>query len=429
MITIEELHRHFLQCSGACTDTRNITPGSMFFALKGPNFNANSFAAEALEKGSSFAVVDDPSVVKDDRLLLVSDVLSALQELARHHRRQFNIPVIGITGSNGKTTTKELIHAVLGSDRETLATSGNLNNHIGVPLTLLRLNEEHKIAIIEMGANKPGDIKELAEITEPTYGLITNIGKAHLEGFGGVDGVIRTKTELYNNIRERNGTLFVNSDDALLMEKSEGIKRITYGTGDRAEWRGTTEAGGAFLSFAWEHDAKRSNKITTQLIGDYNLMNALAAVCIGSHFQVPKTAIESAIGSYSPGNNRSQFTNTGKNELILDAYNANPSSMKVALENFAAMKTDRKKLAILGDMLELGEAAESEHRAVVELTRSLSIDTHFVGPIFHAIVGSEKSDRDVNDALSRLRNEPVKQRTILIKGSRGIKLETLVEVL
>ncbi len=429
MITIEELHHHFLQCTGACTDTRNITHGSMFFALKGPNFNANSFAAEALEKGSSFAVVDDPSVVKGDRFLLVENVLTALQELARHHRRQFNIPVIGITGSNGKTTTKELIYVVLSSDRETLATSGNLNNHIGVPLTLLRLNKDHQIAIIEMGANKPGDIKELAEIAEPTYGLITNIGKAHLEGFGGIDGVIRTKTELYNDIRDRNGTLFVNSDDPLLMEKSEGIKRITYGTGDRAEWRGTTETAGAFLSFSWEHDAKRSNRIITQLIGNYNLMNALAAVCIGSHFKVPEAAIENAIASYSPGNNRSQFTDTGRNQLIMDAYNANPSSMKVALENFAAMSTDRKKLAILGDMLELGDAAENEHRSVVELARSLSIEAYFIGPIFNAIIGSEKSDRDVKEALSRLRNEAVKDRLILIKGSRGIKLETLVEML
>ena len=429
MTTIEELYRAFLESTGACTDTRNISEGSMFFALKGPNFNANSFAAEAIGKGSRFAVVDDPAVVKDDRYLLVPDVLKALQELARHHRCQFNIPIIAITGSNGKTTTKELMHAVLDPDRPTLATTGNLNNHIGVPLTLLRLNKDHRIAIIEMGANKPGDIKELAEIAEPTHGLITNIGKAHLEGFGGIEGVIKTKTELYNDIRDRNGTLFVNSDDPLLMEKSEGIKRITYGSNDRSEWRGHDRTEGPFLAIAWEHNGDRSPAVTTKLIGAYNFSNALAAVCVGGSFAVKNDAIAKALREYEPGNNRSQFTITGRNQLVLDAYNANPSSMKVALENFAAMKSDRKKLAILGDMLELGTESDREHHAVIEMSKHLAIEALFVGPIFKRIAGGTIAETDAAAAKQRLDHMQLKDHLILIKGSRGIKLESVVEVL
>ncbi|MDQ3100637.1 MAG: UDP-N-acetylmuramoyl-tripeptide--D-alanyl-D-alanine ligase [Bacteroidota bacterium] len=429
MIGIEDLHGLFLQCSGACTDTRNITTDSMFFALKGPNFNANNFAAEAIAKGSSFAVVDDPNVATIDRILLVPDVIKTLQELATFHRSQFQIPVIGITGTNGKTTTKELIHAVLSSDRETLSTAGNLNNHIGVPLTLLRLNEEHQIAIIEMGANKRGDIKELAEIAEPTHGLITNIGKAHMEGFGSAQGVIDTKTELYDNIRDRNGMIFVNSDDELLMEKSEGIKRQTYGISERAESRGTDRTSGPFLSFSWEYNGIISTTVTTGLIGAYNLSNALAAVCIGGFFNVKDALIAEAIGSYAPNNNRSQFIETANNQLIMDAYNANPSSMKVALENFAAMKTDRKKLAILGDMLELGDTSGEEHLSIVNSIAGLSIKAHFVGPIFVQTAGAENADQDVASAKDRLHAMALRDHLILIKGSRGIKLETLVPVL
>ena len=428
MISIEELHSKFLECTGACTDTRNITEGSMFFALKGPNFNANAFAEEAIAKGSRYAVVDDPSVIKSDRMLLVDDVLKALQDLGRHHRRQFDIPVIGITGSNGKTTTKELIHAVLQADRETLATSGNLNNHIGVPLTLLRLKKEHKIAIIEMGANKPGDIKELSEIAEPTHGLITNIGKAHLEGFGGPEGVVRTKTELYRNIKQSGGKLFVNADDPLLMDKSNGIDRITYGT-KSANIIGTDRSDGPFLSFTWTHDVRTSRVVNTKLIGAYNLANALAAVCIGKTFRVTDDVMADALDAYSPANNRSQFTDTGRNQLVMDAYNANPSSMKVALENFAAMKSDRQKLAILGDMLELGDASRSEHEAVIELTDRLDLKTLFVGPIFHDIAGETRAVKDANVAMERLRLLAPMDHLILIKGSRGIKLESVVPVL
>jgi UDP-N-acetylmuramoyl-tripeptide--D-alanyl-D-alanine ligase len=428
MISIEELHQKFLQCTGASTDTRNITEGGMFFALKGPNFNANAFAEEAIAKGSRYAVVDDPAVVKDDRMILVDDVLKALQDLGRHHRRQFDIPVIGITGSNGKTTTKELIHAVLSADRETLATSGNLNNHIGVPLTLLRLKKDHRIAIIEMGANKPGDIKELSEIAEPTHGLITNIGKAHLEGFGGPEGVVRTKTELYQNIRNSQGKLFVNSDDPLLMEKSKGIDRITYGTSS-ADLTGTDRSDGPFLSFSWAHGGRTSRVVNTKLIGAYNLANALVAVCIGKTFGVNEDAMAQALEAYSPANNRSQFTDTGRNHLVMDAYNANPSSMKVALENFAAMKSDRQKLAILGDMLELGNASRSEHEAVIELTDRLDVKTLFVGPIFLETAGETRAVKDATTAMERLKLLAPMDHLILIKGSRGIKLESVVPVL
>jgi UDP-N-acetylmuramoyl-tripeptide--D-alanyl-D-alanine ligase len=428
MIDIASLHDHFLQCTGACTDTRSITDGCMFFALKGPNFNANGFAKEALEKGARYAVVDSSEVVKDERYLLVPDVLKALQELGRHHRRQFQIPVIGITGTNGKTTTKELVHAVLSADRETLATTGNLNNHIGVPLTLLRMKEDHRIAIIEMGANKVGDIAELVQIAEPTHGMITNIGKAHLEGFGSPEGVVKAKTEMYNDLSQRGGILFVNSDDALLMEKSEGIKRITYGTTDRAEWKGTDITRGPFMAFTWERDGKVSPPVTSKLIGAYNLTNALAAVAIGGTFGVPDEVMARAIAEYTPENNRSQFTDTGRNQLVLDAYNANPSSMKVALENFAAMQSDRPRLAILGDMRELGVDSRQEHDAIIGLVDQLGLEAWFVGPEFMACLPG-RALPDARAMAQQLKEQPVKDHLILIKGSRGIKLETVVEVL
>lgn len=428
MTTIDTLHTRFLECSGACTDTRNITPGSLFFALKGPNFNANAFAGEALAKGSRYAVVDDPTVVKDERFLLVPDVLQALQDLARHHRRTFNIPVIGITGTNGKTTTKELVHAVLSADRPTLATSGNLNNHIGVPLTLLRMNAEHRIAIIEMGANKVGDIAELVAIAEPTHGLITNIGRAHLEGFGSYEGVITAKTEMYGFLGGHNGTLFVNADDALLMEKSAGMKRVTYGRSAGADTSGDTASSGPFMALVFAGRDEEAYHVTTQLIGDYNLPNALAAVAIGQHFGVPDQRIAEALTAYAPSNNRSQFTDTGRNQLVLDAYNANPTSMAAALRNFATMPTDRPKLAILGDMLELGADSRTEHDAIVALVRELNVDARFVGPEFQRST-LERSYPNAAALLEVLKNEPLTGHLVLVKGSRGIRLETLLEAL
>lgn len=401
----------------------------MFFALKGPNFNANDFAHEALQKGAAHAVVDDLSVVQDDRFILVDDVLESLQELGRHHRRQFSIPVVGITGSNGKTTTKELMHAILAADRPTLATSGNLNNHIGVPLTLLRLNSTHRCAIIEMGANKPGDIAELAGLAEPTHGLITNIGKAHLEGFGGLEGVIRTKTELYKDLSHRNAVAFVDNDDPLLMDKSHGLQRVTYGTSATADWIGIQEQNGPFLGLSWQHHGKRSGLAKTRLIGGYNFKNAMAAVAVGGTLGVSDEKMRSALTNYEPSNNRSQLVETAHNLLVMDAYNANPTSMRSALENFAVMEPGRPRLAILGDMLELGQDSIPEHEEVVRRTQELDLATYFVGPLFMGIVPGPNKAQDAKAALEHFTRSPVRDHLILIKGSRGIRLETLREVL
>ena len=432
MVSIGSLHARFLATAGVFTDTRKPLTGGMFFALSGPNFNANAFAAKALESGAACAVVDDPAVAVDDRYLLVPDTLKALQDLARHHRRQFNIPFIGITGTNGKTTTKELVHAVLSADRPTLATSGNLNNHIGVPLTLLKLKPEHRIAIIEMGASKPGDIAELCAIAEPTHGLITNIGKAHLEGFGSLEGVVRTKTELFAWLRGHGGTAFVNGDDALLMEKSSGLQRRTYGTGEGMDTRGNApdnEDPCMELVFDDDHHEHGHYHIATRLIGNYNAPNALAAVCIGRHFGVPEATIAQALTDYTPANNRSQFKDTGRNHLVLDAYNANPTSMAAALENFARMCTDRKKLAILGDMLELGEASSAEHRAIVALVDRLGLEALFVGAEFMQAGEQGRCFADVKAAAAALVAAPPAGLLILVKGSRGIHLEEVVGVL
>lgn len=427
MIGIAELHTHFQECTGACTDTRQLLHGGMFFALKGPNFNANAFAPQALTGGCRYAVVDDPAVATDPRILLVPDVLKALQELGRYHRRRFDIPVLGITGTNGKTTTKELVHAVLAADRPTLATIGNLNNHIGVPLTLLRLKPEHRIAIIEMGANHVGDIRELVEIAEPTHGLITNIGRAHLEGFGGYEGVIRAKTEMYGFIAAHNGLLFVNADDRLLMEKSAGCKRSTYGTSATADLPVRPATGDPFMRLAWSGRDGMERAVTTNLIGDYNLPNAAVAIAIGRHFNVPDDTIATALRAYAPSNNRSQFTDTGRNQLVLDAYNANPSSMRVALENFAAMTTDRPKLVVLGGMKELGVESRSEHEALIAMVRDLKLDAVLIGPEFMELAAPGFTVHpDAAAALQAFTKKPLTGHLILVKGSRGTKLETLL---
>ena len=401
----------------------------MFFALKGPNFNANAFAAKAIEQGCRYAVADDASLDSDDRFIVVPDVLLALQSLARHHRMLFQIPVIAITGTNGKTTTKELVHAVLEADRPTLATVGNLNNHIGVPITLLRLEAGHRCAVIEMGANKLGDIAELCSIAQPTHGLITNIGKAHLEGFGSEEGVVRTKTELYEHLRnEKGGEVLVNADDDLLMEKSEGLERRTYGTEDNAGIKGRLLSEGAFLTFSFKYQGDHT--VRTRLIGDYNLPNALAAICVGLEMGVPVATVIKALETYTPGNNRSQFTDTGRNQLVLDAYNANPSSMQAALRNFASMKSGRPKLALLGGMKELGAYSNAEHQALVDLADSLDLEIILIGPEFNDVrTGSHPVHRDVEAALDALKSSPVADRLILIKGSRGTKLELLLPAL
>ena len=430
---MSDLHSRFLASTGVCTDTRRPFLGGIFFALSGPNFNANAFAVKALENGCSVAVVDDPVVAMDDRFILVPDVLKALQDLAREHRRTLDIPVIAITGTNGKTTTKELAHAVLSANRTTLATEGNLNNHIGVPLTLLKLKPEHRIAIIEMGASKRGDIAELCAIAEPTHGLITNIGKAHLEGFGSLEGVVRTKTELYDRLRTHGGIAFVNGDDPLLMAESEGLDRVTYGVGPHCDVRGSAEEGeGHYLHFLFE-DAQREGRWhgETQLVGNYNLHNALAAVCIGRHFDVLDEDIVNAIDEYVPANSRSQLKDTGRNELVLDAYNANPTSMAVALENFKGLRSERKKLVILGDMRELGATSMAEHEAIVNLVKKLQLDAILVGEEFMKAAPEVRMRRfaEVAAAVEALKAAKPKDLLILVKGSRGVKLEEVVEAL
>ena len=432
MTAIELLHERFLATTGVFTDTRKPLKDGMFFALSGPNFNANAFATKAMELGAAYAVVDDPAVAVDDRFLVVPDTLKALQDLARQHRRMFDIPVIGITGTNGKTTTKELVYAVLATEQSVLATEGNLNNHIGVPLTLLKLKPEHRIAIIEMGASKPGDITELCAIAEPTHGLITNIGKAHLQGFGGLEGVVRTKTELYAWLREHEGTAFVNGDDALLMEKSEGLQRVTYGTAEGLGTRGhAVESEDPCMELVFDDHFREHGHyhIGTQLIGNYNAPNAMAAVCIGHHFGVPDEVIAEALSAYTPSNNRSQLKDTGRNQLILDAYNANPTSMQAALTNFGHLPGDRPKLAILGDMLELGEVSRAEHAAVAALVDRMGLQALFVGAEFMQAVGDARCHADADALAAALKADPPEGRLILIKGSRGIHLETVVEVL
>ncbi|MGZ4048120.1 MAG: UDP-N-acetylmuramoyl-tripeptide--D-alanyl-D-alanine ligase [Bacteroidia bacterium] len=437
---IEKLYSIFLNHPTVCTDTRDIKPGSVFFALKGENFNGNKFAKQALNEGCSFAVIDEKEyfLADDKRYFLVDDVLTALQQLANYHRKQLAIPIIGITGSNGKTTTKELINAVLSEKYKVLATKGNLNNHIGVPLTLLSMTKEHEMAIIEMGANHQGEIEMLCKIAEPDFGVITNIGKAHLEGFGGIEGVKKGKSELYNFIREKKGKLFVHGDDAVLIELAGNCEKVTYGTEKLFDIVGAMNQNkeSEFISFQWAtrynaSNLKKSENVSTQLVGVYNYYNLLCAACIGNYFKVEDALINKALREYAPSNNRSQLYKTQNNVLILDYYNANPSSMSLAIENFAGLNHPNKML-ILGDMLELGEASAKEHSLIVELIQQKNItNALLVGPCFVEAGKSvnAKTFANSDDLVAFIRQHPVKENTILIKGSRGIKLEKVVEML
>ncbi len=433
---MQELYSYFLKHPEICTDTRDIKKGALFFALKGDNFNANQFAEKALNDGCSIAVIDEPQYKKDDRFILVDDVLIALQQLANHHRLQLNIPVIGITGTNGKTTSKELLNAVLSEKYKVLATKGNLNNHIGVPLTLLSIRKEHELAIIEMGANHQGEIAALCKLAEPNFGMITNIGKAHLEGFGGAEGVIKAKNELYQYIKQHQGKLFVNADNDLLMKLSENSDKITFGTTANTDYTGMLVESNPFVKLrckAKNDQQGISDKplIETALIGKYNFENILAAACIGHYFNLTEQQIENGLEKYVPSNNRSQVMQTKNNLLLLDAYNANPSSMNAAIENFAQM--DRPdKMVILGDMLELGEESEKEHTAIITLLQQKKINNAIlVGPHFMKAANTHYPNLFANSdaALDYLKKKPALNLTILVKGSRGIKLEKLVEVL
>ena len=351
-MSIIDLYDLFIHNPQITTDSRNCPKGSIFFALKGDKFDGNQYAGKALASGCVYAVIDNPDYYIGERTILVDNVLKTLQQLAHHHRKVLGLPIIGITGTNGKTTTKELLAAVLSTKFNLLYTEGNFNNHIGVPLTLLRLTHDHEMAVIEMGASHPGDIKELVDIVHPNYGIITNVGRAHLEGFGSFEGVIRTKGELYDYIRRSKGKIFIKKENEYLQSIAKGIEQITYGNGDDAFASGQVVSCDPFLVFNWKQQGKL-HTVETHMIGSYNLDNVLAAVAVGRFFKIPAERISRAIAAYEPTNNRSQFKKTENNELIIDAYNANPSSMKVALDNFITMPVQPKAI-ILGDMRELG---------------------------------------------------------------------------
>ncbi|MFT4859521.1 MAG: UDP-N-acetylmuramoyl-tripeptide--D-alanyl-D-alanine ligase [Algoriphagus sp.] len=429
-MNIPALYTLFLESTGVSTDTRKIDQGNLFFALKGPNFNANDFAAKALEIGASVVVIDEEAflVENDPRYFLVDDALTALQSLSNHHRHQLTIPIIGLTGSNGKTTSKELLNAVLKQKFNTLATIGNLNNHIGVPLTLLRIKPEHEIAIIEMGANKQGDIKELCGIAEPTHGFITNIGKAHLEGMGGPAGVLKTKTELYQHLIANQATVFINSQDPIL---SNMIKRfdspVLYPAKSdfcEVEFKGADP----FVKFSVEG----SEAIyLTSMIGAYNFGNIATALTLGKFFGVPLEKAIAGIVAYRPENMRSQLVEKRSNLIILDAYNANPSSMEVAIRTFGQMTGRKYKMIILGDMFELGDYAEAEHLRLGEIVSEYPIDkVCFTGDLIVSALETASKALYFPDPFSLrnwLEDSQLEDYLILIKGSRGMKLEGLVD--
>lgn len=421
---MEKLFSFLDETSGVSTDTRNISPNCMFVALKGENFNGNTFAQQAIEKGAKYAIVDEIDKANNKTIFYVSNGLTFLQRLSNYHRNKFNIPVIGITGSNGKTSTKELIQTILSKQLNVLYTIGNQNNHIGVPLTLLRLNKTHEIAIIEMGANQPNDISELCEMTQPNFGIITNIGKAHLEGFKNLEGVINTKSALFNSVQKVNGTLFYNSDDDLLTSiLPSNTKNHSYGVSD-AEINGTMHELTPYIRMNWSKMNYSSPIIETQMIGKYNFYNFLAAICIGDFFGVSETNISNAIAEYVPDNNRSQVQKTNKNTLIIDCYNANPTSMSLALESFYLIEHP-KKIAIIGDMLELGADGIIEHESVLNYCIEQEIAFFTVGPLFKSIHDNGfMNTNEIEQILSNLEDC-----LILLKGSRGIRLEKLIEVL
>jgi len=429
---ITELYKLYLENPSISTDTRNIVKGSIFFSLKGENFNANAFAAQALENGCSYAIVDEKEYCKDSRFVLVDDVLKTLQDLATYHRKQLKIPVLGITGTNGKTTTKELITEVLAKKYNVAATKGNLNNHIGVPLTLLSVKSENEIAVVEMGANHPGEIGELCKISDPDLGIITNIGKAHLEGFGSLEGIVNTKKELFDSVRNKKGKVFVCRDNGLLMNLSNEMERITYGVFPDSSCKGEITESNPLLKIKWYCKADNSwFNISTNLIGYYNFENVLAAVCIGDYFGVESNDIKDAIENYQPSNHRSQLITTAKNNILMDAYNANPTSMEAALQNFMHSSCDHK-FAILGDMLELGNDSVQEHKKIFEIATNARFEKLIlVGKVFSSLDSSSDitSFINVEEAVGWIKAQNLKNCNILIKGSRGIKLEKLLEYL
>ncbi|MCF6171183.1 MAG: UDP-N-acetylmuramoyl-tripeptide--D-alanyl-D-alanine ligase [Bacteroidales bacterium] len=424
---IPDLYSHFLEFPEISTDSRKEVSGTLFFALSGEQFNGNEFAGQALQNGAALAIIDDESFKKDERYFLVPDVITALQQLAAHHRTQHTAHVFAITGSNGKTTTKELVAAVLQGEKRIIATRGNLNNHIGVPLTLLTIRKDTEIAVVEMGANHPREIAALCAIARPDSGLITNIGKAHLEGFGSFEGVVCTKNELYGFLRQTGGRAVVNADDKLLMELSNGLKRFTYGRRS-IHVRGELVETHPFLKLKWWH-GKETRLCETRLYGSYNFSNLMAAVAIGCLYGVPAKSIEQAISAFIPQNNRSQQLQTNSNKIILDAYNANPVSMYEAIRSFEDFAPDKSWL-ILGDMFELGKDAPEEHRKIIRQVAETKFEhVLFVGKDFYRFGEEEPFTffRTTEQAAGYLKQNPIKNATVLLKGSRGMCLEHLVK--
>ncbi len=425
---IEKLYTKFLESGKVSTDTRQITPGSLFFALKGDRFNANTFAPQALEKGASYVVLDESEYAVNDRCIIVNNVLETLQQLARYHRDKLDIPVIGLTGSNGKTTSKELLHAVLSKKFKAYATKGNLNNHIGVPLTLLAIDNTIEIAVIEMGANHVGEIAFLSSISNPTHGFITNIGRAHIGMFEGFENIIRAKSELYQHLITHDGTVFINSKNEILANMAKRFKDPLFYPALGDYYHGELIGADPFVKIKTEN----GDEVLTKLIGAYNFENIMAALCVGKYFDVDPIQANQAIEQYDPGNMRSQMVKKGSNTIILDAYNANPSSMQAAVENLASMNSDRKTL-ILGDMFELGEEAENEHKILGRLIREKKFDNVYLcGKLFKSAlpeIPSAKYFENKQELIEALKHSPLKGSTILVKASRGIGLETIVEYL
>ncbi len=424
---MENLFDLFEQTSGVSIDTRKIKLNCLFICLKGENFDGNQFAEEALLKGAKYVISDDQANSDKENIYTVEDSLIFLQQLARHHRRKMRAKVIGITGSNGKTSSKELINCVLSQGFDVLATEGNLNNHIGVPLTLLRLKQHHQIAIIEMGANKFKDIEELCAIAEPNYGIITNIGKAHLEGFINFEGVLKTKTELYHAVSSVGGTIVFNDDDVVLKNHlPQNVTLYSYGANDSATIQGDLIGMNPYVQFSWKSGDYSSGTVSTHIIGTYNFYNFLSAIAFGKIFGLTEERINAAISSYIPENNRSQVMKTAKNTLILDCYNANPTSMKSALESFALIDSPNK-FFIIGDMLELGAESLHEHQMILELAAQLNLKGITVGPIFKSLTSSILTNQFhlTSEAIEFMNQHPTYDSMILLKGSRGIGLEKL----
>jgi UDP-N-acetylmuramoyl-tripeptide--D-alanyl-D-alanine ligase len=433
MVT-EQLYELFLQHPVISTDTRKIAKDSLFFALKGDKFDANSFAKQAIEAGAAYAIIDNAQYRVSEQYILVDDVLTKLQDLARYHRKQLQIPVIGLTGTNGKTTTKELIKAVLSQHFNTYATEGNLNNHIGVPLSVLSITATHQMAVIEMGANHQKEIEMLCTISQPTHGLITNVGKAHLEGFGGAEGVKIAKGELYDYLQANNGIIFINTDSPILaeMKAKRGLQNtIGYGTQSADNLiTGKVTKNAPYVSLEWKGENGISHEVDSHLTGAYNLDNMLAAICIGTYFKMSDAEINAGLSGYRPTNNRSQITQTASNTLICDYYNANPSSMAVAIDNISTMDA-KDKVLVLGDMFELGDESATEHEAIIQKAIAAPVNQRiFIGKAFFDLKQGFSANfyETTDDAIKALKAMPVKHSTVLLKGSRGMALERLVEL-